>query len=56
MSYRILHGHELLDKVNNKRKGSENLAAIKIDMSKAHDRVHWDFLPRVLRVYGFPNN
>ncbi|XP_056698135.1 uncharacterized protein [Spinacia oleracea] len=56
MSDNILLSHELLDKINNKRKGSEYLAAIKIDMSKAYDRVHWDFLLYILRAYGFPNH
>lgn len=45
--------HELVEKINTRRRESGYLTSLKIDMSKAYDYVHWDFLLRVLREYGF---
>lgn len=53
MTDNVLLYPELIDKVNSRKKGSTSLASIKIDMSKAYDRVYWDSLLRVLRTYGF---
>ena len=54
MSDNILLSHELIHTINKQRSGSRHLAALKIDMNKAYDRVHWHFLTRVLLAYGFP--
>ncbi|XP_056691844.1 uncharacterized protein [Spinacia oleracea] len=54
MSDNILLSHDILHFMNGRRAKGPNLAAIKIDMSKAYDRIHWGFLLRVLKAYGFP--
>ncbi|XP_056688714.1 uncharacterized protein [Spinacia oleracea] len=56
MTDNILLSHELIEKINTRRRGKGYLGALKIDMSKAYDRVHWDFLLQVLRAYGFPQH
>jgi len=40
----ILIAYELTHYLQNKRGGSEGYAAVKLDMSKAYDRVEWSFL------------
>lgn len=42
----ILIAYELTHYLQNKRSGSDSYAAIKLDMSKAYDRVEWDFLKK----------
>ena len=49
----ILLAYELTHHLKNKRKGTGSLAAIKLDMSKAYDRVEWSFLERIMRRMGF---
>lgn len=45
--------YELTHHLNSRRKGAEGLAAIKLDMSKAYDRVEWAFLENIVRRMGF---
>lgn len=49
----VLLSYELIHYLNSKRKGKEGLAAIKLDMSKAYDRVEWVFLQNMLIRMGF---
>ncbi|XP_057248212.1 uncharacterized protein LOC130590197 [Beta vulgaris subsp. vulgaris] len=54
MDDNILISHELTHVLNKHRSGNVHLAALKIDMNKAYDRVNWRFLLKVLQAYGFP--
>ncbi|XP_056691659.1 uncharacterized protein [Spinacia oleracea] len=56
MTDNVLLSHELIDKINHRKRGKGYLASVKMDMSKAYDRVYWIFLLKVLRAYGFPNH
>ncbi|XP_021866146.1 uncharacterized protein [Spinacia oleracea] len=48
----VLLSHELIHMVNTRK--SSDAVVIKLDMSKAYDRVNWNFLLKVLLAYGFP--
>lgn len=39
--------------MQNKRGGKEGYAAVKLDMSKAYDRIEWHFLEKMMRKLGF---
>jgi hypothetical protein len=51
----ILAAHELLHSLR-KKKGAEASAAMKIDMSKAFDRMEWSFVIQIMQKLGFPPN
>jgi len=52
----ILIAYEMTHFLKKRRKGKEGFAAIKLDMSKAYDRVEWGFLGDILRLLGFQNS
>jgi hypothetical protein len=53
ISDNILIAYELTHFLINKREGNLGYAAIKLDMSKAYDRVEWCFLREMMRKLGF---
>lgn len=49
----IIVGHECIHALNNCKSGRKGWAAIKLDISKAYDRVEWSFLKEILLKIGF---
>lgn len=54
MTDNVLLSHELIHFINRQKRTAHSYAAVKIDLNKAYDRVHWTFLRKVLQAYGFP--
>ena len=54
MDDNILVAHEITHLINRNHRGVTHLAALKLDMNKAYDRVSWLFILKVLQAYGFP--
>ncbi|XP_074300422.1 uncharacterized protein LOC141631683 [Silene latifolia] len=50
----ILLAHEAIHNINSHKKGVHGRFAFKADMSKAYDRVRWDFLRATLCGFRFP--
>lgn len=53
ISDNVLVGFECIHAIGNRKKGKEGQVAIKLDMSKAYDRVEWRFLREMLSKMGF---
>ena len=49
----VLMAFETMHFINQKRKGKQGLMAIKLDMSKAYDRIEWAYLEAIMRRLGF---
>lgn len=49
----LLVAHEVFHKLHQRGNASKEGVAIKLDMSKAYDRLDWDFLEKTLLAYGF---
>lgn len=50
----VMIAYEILHKLRGKRSGKHGYCALKLDMSKAYDRVNWDFINLMMRKMGFP--
>ena len=49
----ILVAFETMHTIDQRRKGKEGLMAIKLDISKAYDRVKWPYLEAIMQRIGF---
>ena len=49
----ILVAFETLHHLKNRRQGKTGFMALKLDMSKAYDRVEWVFLEKIMKKLGF---
>ena len=49
----ILVAHELMNHIHRKRKSRVGEMALKLDMSKAYDRVEWGCLEKIMEKLGF---
>ena len=49
----ILLAFEALHYMKSKRRGRETHMAVKLDMSKAYDRVEWEFIRAMMLKLGF---
>lgn len=49
----ILTAYETLYTIHARTWGKKGFMLVKIDMSKAYDRVEWSFLKKVMRRIGF---
>ena len=53
ISNNILVAFETLHYISNHNKGNSGFMALKLNMSKAYDRVEWSFMEKVLVKMGF---
>ena len=49
----VLIAYETMNCINQKRKGTEGLIAVKLDVRKVYDRIEWVYLEEVMRKLGF---
>ncbi|CAM8966334.1 unnamed protein product [Rhodiola kirilowii] len=54
ISDNILMAHEILHFIKTRRRQKSGYCSLKLDMTKAYDRVEWDFLEEIQRRMGFP--
>ena len=51
----ILAAHETLHHLKTKKTGKTGYTVVKLDMSKAYNRVEWVFLEKIMEKMGFDN-
>ncbi|KAF7821742.1 ribonuclease H [Senna tora] len=56
LAYNILIANELVHYLNQCKKGKTSWAAMKVDVSKAYDKVSWTFLRELLTLIQFPHH
>ena len=49
----VLVAFKLMHYLDHKKEGKESFMAVKLDMSKAYDRVEWNFVEGVMKRLGF---
>ena len=49
----IMIAFEINHFLKRKTQGKDGVAALKIDMNKAYDRVEWSFLRKIMEKLGF---
>ena len=50
----VLVTYETLHTMHSRKKGKKGTLALKLDISKAYDRVKWRFLQGIVEKIGFP--
>ncbi|KAI9160304.1 hypothetical protein LWI28_006978 [Acer negundo] len=50
----VMASFEILHSINRRKIGHKGLMALKVDMSKAYDRIEWGFLRAILEKMEFP--
>lgn len=56
ITYNIIVGYECMHWIRNNKKSKTGFGALKLDMSKAYDRVKLDFLKAIMLKMGFKGN
>ena len=49
----VLVAHELMSHISKKKKGKCGEMAVKLDISKAYNRVEWNYLQQIMQKLGF---
>ena len=52
----VMLAYEMTHYIQIKRRGIDGYTAVKLDMSKAYDRVEWSFLQAMMVKLGFVKN
>lgn len=52
----VLIAHELMHSLKSRKRVSQTYMAVKTNITKAYDRVDWNFLECTLRAFGFAEN